>query len=111
MNQQAITYWDKAGRIAMSRSFNVEAANHITKGLELLETLPESPERAPQELALQTLLGQCMIQVKGYTAPEVQQAFTRARPLIDQIGETTQFFQVLFGLWTYCAVRGGGNRL
>jgi predicted ATPase len=106
LNQEAITYWEKAGQIAMRRSANVEAANHVAKGLELLGTLPDTPERAPQEVALQTLLGQCMIQVKGYTAPEVQRAFTRARELIDQIGYSSQYFPVLFGLWTYYAVRG-----
>jgi predicted ATPase len=38
LNQEAITYWEKAGQIAMRRSANVEAANHVAKGLELLGT-------------------------------------------------------------------------
>lgn len=56
-------------------------------------------------MALQTLLGQSLIQVRGYPAPWVQQAFNRARELIVQIGETGQYFQVLYGLYTYYLLR------
>ena len=84
---------------------HVEAVNHLTKGLELLETLPDPSEQAAQELALQTMLGQSLIQTRGYTAPEVQQAFSRARELIDLLGEISQYFQVMSGLFAYYFVR------
>ncbi len=45
------------GQRAMQRSANVEAIGHLTTGLELLTTLPDTPERAQQELTLQTTLG------------------------------------------------------
>ena len=35
----------------------MEAIGHLTKGLELLKTLPDTPERAQQELTLQIALG------------------------------------------------------
>ena len=101
LNQQAVTYWQQAGQIAMRRSANVEAVNHLTKGLELLETLPDTSERSIQEVGLQTLLAQSHVQIRGYTAPEVEQAFSRARELVDQIGETSQYFQVMYGLCIY----------
>ena len=41
---------------ASQRSANVEAISHLTKGLELLKTLPDTPERVQQELTLQTRL-------------------------------------------------------
>ena len=47
----------KQGRRAIQRSANVEAIAHLTKGLELLKTLPDTPERAQQELMLQIALG------------------------------------------------------
>ena len=106
LNQQAVTFWQQAGEIAMRRSANVEAVNHLTKGLELLETLPDTPERAPKEAALQTLLGQSMIQIRGYSAPEVQQAFSRARDLIGQLEESPQYLQVMSGLHDYYWIRG-----
>src|SRR5262245_63526076 len=43
---QAIPYWQRAGERAVQRSANIEAISHLTKGLELLKTLPDTPERA-----------------------------------------------------------------
>ena len=71
---------------------------HLTKGLELLKTLPDTPEHAQQELTLQIALGTPLMVTKGYAAPEVEQAYTRARELCRQVGETPQLFPVLWGL-------------
>ena len=38
---------------------------------------------------------------KGQAAPEVGQAYTRARELCQQVGETPQLFPMLFGLWRF----------
>ena len=35
----------------------MKPGNHLTKGLELLKTLPHTPELIKQELVLQTILG------------------------------------------------------
>src|SRR5262245_29173018 len=50
---QAIPYWQQAGQRAVQRSAYTEAINHLTRGLEVLKMLPDTPERASQELALQ----------------------------------------------------------
>ena len=42
---QAIPYWQRAGQRAIERSAYVEAISHLTKGLEVLKTLPDTPER------------------------------------------------------------------
>ena len=39
--------------------------------------------------------------IRGSAAPEVEQAYTRARELCLQVGETPQLFPVLFGLWWF----------
>ena len=62
---QAIPYWQQAGQRAVQRSANAEAISHLTKGLELLQTLPDTPERAQQELMLQITLGAPLIATKG----------------------------------------------
>ena len=93
--EQAIPYWQKAGERATQRSAYVEAIAHLTKGLELLKTLPDTPERAQQELTLQLALSDALITIKGYTAPEVGKTVTRARELCQQLGETPQLFPVL----------------
>ncbi|MDP9145602.1 MAG: adenylate/guanylate cyclase domain-containing protein, partial [Actinomycetota bacterium] len=43
-HEQAILYWQRAGQQASERSANVEAISHCTTGIELLTTLPETPE-------------------------------------------------------------------
>ena len=102
---QAIPYWQQAGQRAIERSANLEAIGHLTKGLEVLTTLPDTPDRTRQELDLQTALGPALRNIKGWSAPEAAQAYTRARELCQQVGETPQLFPVLFGLWTSSIVR------
>ncbi len=104
---QAILYWRKAGERAIQRSANVEAVGHLTKGLELLKTLPDTPERVQQELTLQLALSDALIIVKGYTAPEVEKTVLRARDLCQQLGETPQLVPVLIRLWLFYLNRAG----
>ncbi len=103
---QAIPYWQRAGQRALERSANIEAIAHLTKGLELLSTLPDTPERAQQELTLQIALGLSLMASRGWAAPEAEQAYARARELCRQVGETPQLFQVLAGLFAFYYVRG-----
>jgi len=105
LTAQAILYWQRAGQRAVERSANVEAIAHFTKGLELLKILPDTPERAQQELVLQITLSVPLRVTKGFAAPEVEKAYTRARELCQQVGETPQLFPVLWGLWELYFVR------
>ncbi|MBI3246176.1 MAG: AAA family ATPase [Deltaproteobacteria bacterium] len=105
LREQAIPHWFKAGQRASQRLANREAIGHLTKGLELLKTLPDTLERTQQELMLQITLGVPLIHLKGYAAPEVERTYTRARELCQQVGETPQLFSVLMGLWLFYTVR------
>src|SRR5262249_54068660 len=98
---QAIPYWQRAGQRAIQRSAHIEAVSHLTTGLELLQTLPDTAERIQQELLLQTALGPALMAIKGHAAPEVARAYSRALELCRQTGETPHLFQVLRGLWAY----------
>ena len=102
---QAIPYWQQAGQRAIERSAHLEAIAHLTKGLEVLRTLSDSPERAQQELGLQIALGQAWMAAKGQGVPEVERAYTRARELCRQVGETPELFPVLWGLWRFYLVQ------
>src|SRR5438876_1164749 len=83
---QAIPYWQRAGQRAVERSANVEAISHFTKGLEVLKTLPDTSERAQQELALQIALGAPLIATKGHGALEVGTVYARALELCRRVG-------------------------
>jgi class 3 adenylate cyclase/predicted ATPase len=103
--EQAIPYWQRAGQQASDRSAHLEAISHFTTGIELLKTLPETPERIQQALTLYIALGASLQITKGYAAPEVEHAYTQAYALCEQMGETPELVQVLFGLWRFYLVR------
>jgi predicted ATPase len=105
LNELAVGYWHQAGKRATQRSANVVAINHLTKGLEVLMTLPDTLERTRQELDLQATLGLALIAVKGQSSPDTERVYARARELCQQVGETPQLFPVLHGLWRFHMVR------
>ena len=103
--EQAAAYWHKAGQRALARSATAEAVAQLSQGLEVLQRLPDGPERQRQEHGLQLVLGHALTAAKGYSAPETGRAFARARELCRQIGDTTQLFPVLFGQYVHHLVR------
>ena len=96
--QEAIAYLTKAGRQGLDRSANAEAVGHLGKGLTLLETLPAGRERDAVELDLLVALGPPLVATKGFTDPQVEQIYLRARELCEGLGDTTQLVPVLVGL-------------
>jgi predicted ATPase len=97
--EQAVGYWQRAGQPASDRSAHLEAISHLTTGIELLKSLPETPERIQQSLTLHIALGAALQVAKGYTAPEAEHAYTQAYALGQQVGEMPELVPVLFGLW------------
>jgi predicted ATPase len=95
---EAIQYIIKAGRQALERSANAEAAGHLGKGLILLGALPPGPERDAVELNLLVALGPPLVATKGFTDPEVEKIYLRARALCQELGNTTELVPVLVGL-------------
>jgi predicted ATPase/DNA-binding winged helix-turn-helix (wHTH) protein/class 3 adenylate cyclase len=106
LSRQAVGYWQRAGQRALQRSANLEAISHLTKGLEVLKTLPETPQRAQQELVLQTTLGPALMAIQGFAALGVEAAYNRARELCQQAGEIPQLFPAMWGLWLFHVTRG-----
>jgi predicted ATPase len=102
---QAISYWQRAGERALERSANIEAIHHLTRGLEVLKTLPDASQHTQQELTLQTTLGPTLMATKGAGAPEVERTYARARELCQQGQDAPQLFPVLYGLWLFYLVR------
>jgi predicted ATPase len=104
--QKAVEYLGRAGQQAGRRSANTEAISHLTTALELLKTLPDTSQRAQQELTLLIALGSPLRASKGFAAPEVEMVYTRAQQLCEQIGEIPQRFSALRGLWGIYFARG-----
>ena len=102
---RAVWYRRQAADNALRRQAHREVITHLTVGLELVQTLPDTPERTRQELALQTGLGPALMMAKGFAAPEVGHAYARARTLCQQVGTTPDLFPVLWGLYAFYLVR------
>jgi predicted ATPase len=77
----------------------------VRRALDLLRARPDTAERARQELDLQTTLGSVLMAAEGYAAPEVERAYGRARELCEQLGDESQLFTTLRGLWGMHVVR------
>jgi predicted ATPase len=102
---KAIEYLHLAGQQAVQRSTNTEAISHCTTALELLKTLPDTPERVQHELRLHLTLGPALMNLRGFAAPEAGALYTRARELCQRVGDTAQLFPVLFGLLRFALIR------
>jgi len=97
---KAIGYWLKAGHLAGTRSADIEARRHLTKGLELVRRLPPGPEQDRQELTFLSLLGPALIATKGHAAPEPIAAYQRAIELIRMKRDSAGQASVFFGLFS-----------
>ena len=103
--QKAVKYLQEAAENDIRRFAYQEAVRLARRGLELLGRLPDSAERAEQELLLCLTLGVPLIATEGYAAPEVGNVYTKARELCQQLGEPPEISQVLWGLRTFYTVR------
>jgi class 3 adenylate cyclase/tetratricopeptide (TPR) repeat protein len=101
----AAPYWLLAGQHAQRSFSNVEAITHLQRGLAVLASTPESPERQQVELGLQMTLGLTLMATRGFAAPEVEAAFQRAYDLCQSFGDVPDIVPALHGLWTYYLVR------
>jgi predicted ATPase len=111
MAAEAIPHWLRAGERALQASANPEAIAHLTAGLRLLETLPEGPDRAAQQLQFRLALGPACMAVHGYASIEVEACYRQAQELCRELGPTPELIPVprvvpvLHGLWTSNVVR------
>jgi predicted ATPase len=103
---RAADYFLVAARNAVSICANQEAIVLARRGLDLLASLPDTPERARKELALQITLGPALFSTKDWASPEVEAAYTRAHVLCRELGESPDLFPVLWGLSVFRISRG-----
>jgi tetratricopeptide (TPR) repeat protein len=103
---KALDYLRRAGERATRLSASQEAVTHFTRALELLETLPDTPERSQTELALQLNLAVPLVPTKGWGAPEMAHVVARAQTLCAQVGEPSQQYGLLWFAQCYRLVLG-----
>ena len=101
--EKAVHYLHLAGERAVQLSAYQDGTTHLTKGLELLFTLPDTSQRDQQELAMQISLG--IAWKIDPSSPNAEKALTRARQLCLQMGKTSVLSRVMAELSTIHYVR------
>lgn len=103
---KAIEYLGRASQRALARSAYADAIGGLGAAIDLLQKLPESPERIRRELLLQFAIGPALMAVKGWAAPDVERAYTRMRDLGELLDDPAALFPALFGLCVVHLLRG-----
>jgi class 3 adenylate cyclase/predicted ATPase len=104
--EKAADYLTLAARQAIERSAITEGIASLKAALELVGSLPPSPDSQRRELLVLTTLGPALMATHGYSSAEVAATYSRAHELSQGSGDSRQLFSVLRGQWVSCAVRG-----
>jgi class 3 adenylate cyclase/tetratricopeptide (TPR) repeat protein len=106
LTRQAIDNWRRAGERAIEGSANLEAIAHLTRGLKILEDLPEGPQRDEAELPFQVALLTPLFATR-FGSAEGERAAARALELSRRVGaDLRSLFRALYGLTMTYSVRG-----
>jgi DNA-binding winged helix-turn-helix (wHTH) protein/predicted ATPase len=103
---RAIRHLHAAGEIAARRGAAREAVAQLTRALDLLGSQPAGPERTLREIELRIALGAPLMAVRGRGAPEVEEVYTRAQALCEQVDEAPGLFPAIWGLFLFRRSRG-----
>ena len=103
---RAVSYLHQAAETALQRHAPQEAQRALRRALELLPQLPDTPGRTQQELTLYLALGPALMATRGQAHPEVRQVYAHAHVLCQHVGDITERFSALHGLWLWLLVQG-----
>jgi class 3 adenylate cyclase/predicted ATPase len=112
--EHAIVYWQRAGERATERSANLEAIEHLQRGLAVIETFPDRSPWRKQELRFLTGLGAAMMTTRSSGSPEIARVYARARQLAVETGLAAELCPILFNSCLAAITRGdfpAGRRL
>ncbi|SLN69294.1 adenylate/guanylate cyclase domain-containing protein [Oceanibacterium hippocampi] len=108
--ENAVDYFQRASARAIRMSAHSEAIAHLSKGLELVETLPEGSARDRLELSMQMSMGQVLIAAEGYAAVRAETAYLRALALCREMADVEKEFSIVQGLSVIYFVRADLKR-
>ena len=111
LSLKAIQYFQIAGQRAISRAAVIEARDHFRKAIKLLHELPEGVARDRRELDLHLAIAPVLVAViGGWHASETEQAWSRALELCERLGDASEPFPAMFGMYALYNVRGEIDR-
>jgi DNA-binding SARP family transcriptional activator len=95
----AIGYWQRASDHALETSALDETVDNVSRGLALLEQIPEFEVRARAEIALLLTKGLAQAQLLGPFAPDVRDSYDRILAHEASARTTEQHYRALWGKW------------
>lgn len=98
---RAIPHHQRAAAKALRRSANQEAISHLQRALAAIGHIADETERTKTEVELQVAIGAAYMAIRGFGAPEVQEAYARAEALCDRLGERADLFPAIWGQWMF----------
>jgi len=106
--EPAIRYWQRAAEHSLLNlgASAVEAVAQLKQALRLLRSLPDAAARWSEELRLLNALGALLVGSLGHGAPEVEQLYSRALQLFQQVQEPRQLSLLWMGVPAYFLIRG-----
>ncbi len=96
---RALPHWCMAARQALESSNYLETIANVRDGLAAAEQAEDATSAKEARRELYLCGGPAYGAVKGFAAPELQDAYTRARDLAAETGATRQQFMATWGLW------------
>jgi tetratricopeptide (TPR) repeat protein len=109
-SDDAITYYGRAGEQAQARSAPEEAIGHLRGAIALLATRPEGRERDSREGVLQLALVGSLRPARGFSHPDVEATYERARIVCENAGDARQLGLALGALASFYSNRGEVER-
>ncbi len=98
-------FYMASGRSAGLFAFR-EALSLAERGLKALKALPDGPARKQQELVLQMARGIALRSTSGWSTPQIEQVFARARQLAQNLDDPPELIPVLWATTLFHLIRG-----
>jgi class 3 adenylate cyclase/tetratricopeptide (TPR) repeat protein len=109
-SREAVDYWREAGERAAHRAANREAIGHFRRALSLLEAQPETSNRMRAEVAILSRLCPALMNIHGWSAPEVGAAVEQTAEIARRLGNSAEIAPSIANLWIFHANRGQFDR-
>jgi len=103
--ERAILWWERAGLKAGKLAAYAEACRHFEAAIGQVGLLPEEPARHQRELDLRIQLGMALQTAYGYSCPQLEPVYLKARELCHLLGDTAEHYPVVRGLVSYYITR------
>jgi class 3 adenylate cyclase len=104
--EEAVGWWHAAALRSLQQSAMAEGLEQLNRGLDLLQTRPDTPRRRELELDLLICRAKAYVATAGHASDKVETSLRRARDLSRSLPGAPQLLTATFGQWAHYVTRG-----